>query len=635
MLVLFAVLLHPGTLGETNVMATLAALTALIALPFMTVSPLAAGLGERRSRRSLLLTGFVMQVLFLGWLYVAFRMQNVPMAYAGVLLVAIQSAFVSAAKRGLLKELAGLKRFTAAAMWLEALVLAAIPVGVFAGGRIFDSHLAHADGPWEAAAASVLVLIGVGVAALVVFQFVSKAAAIVPAEAPTRGFRPVKELWGNRRLRGSAFGILLFYAFGCASILAMLKLGLEVHGGVAGTITFSVGLLAYAGAGVLGGATLASMFSRGRLELGLVPFGAFGVGTGAWLLGMGEATGWTYRIELVILGFGAGLFLAPLYADFQNRIADNRRTKFLGALNMFRGLGVLAAAVFFHVTAVELEWGAPVQFLALGVAGVAGGFLAVWLMPEHFLFALFRMIAVVIYRVKLKGAENIPTGGALIISNHISYVDAMILQVAFPRKLWFLAVHGPRRRGLPLWFYRVSGVIPLSSDRATGGLRLAMRKMKEGELVCMFPEGQVSRTGALMEIRKGFEVLARRAEVPVVPVFIDSLWGSIFSYSSQKIIWKLPDRMPFRVLVNVGVPLDHAGISAIKARRALLDLGEEAFHARVELKSHVARECVKSLSRHPWKQLLVDRTAERRSLSAGMLLAVALCYSSKIRREIA
>jgi acyl-[acyl-carrier-protein]-phospholipid O-acyltransferase / long-chain-fatty-acid--[acyl-carrier-protein] ligase len=635
LLILFAVLLHPGVIREADVPSTLAALAALIALPFMTVSPLAAGLGERRSRRSLLALGFGMQVLFLGCLFVSFKMESVPLALAGVLLLSIQSAFVSAAKRGLLKELAGLKRFTAAAMWLEALVLAAIPVGVFLGAFVFDGLLEKTRSAWEAGATAVLLPFAIGAAALAVFQFVAKGITRVPDEARTRGFRPVRELMGSRRLRGSAFGILLFYAFGGSAILAILHLGLELHGGGAGTTTFAVGLLFYIGIGVLGGAMLASMFSRGRLELGLVPFGAFGVGTGAWLLGIGEATGWTYRIELMILGFGAGLFLAPLYVDFQNRIADNRRTKFLGALNMFRGAGGMLAAVFFYITAVELEWGATVQFAALGVAGVAGGFLAVWLMPEHFLFALFRMIAVVIYRVKLKGAQNIPTGGALIISNHISYVDAMILQVAFPRKLWFLAVHGPRRRGLPLWFYRVSGVIPLSSDRATGGLRLAMRKMKEGELVCMFPEGQVSRTGALMEIRKGFETLARRAEVPVVPVFIDSLWGSIFSYSNQKIIWKLPDRLPFRVLVNVGVPLGYEGISALKARRALLDLGEEAFQARVELKSHVARECVKSLSRHPWKQLVVDRTAERRALSAGMVLAVSLCYSSKIRREIA
>jgi acyl-[acyl-carrier-protein]-phospholipid O-acyltransferase/long-chain-fatty-acid--[acyl-carrier-protein] ligase len=634
MLVLFAVLLYPGTLPEADIASTLAILAALIALPFMTVSPLAAGLGERRPRRSLLVLGFVLHVLSLGWLFMAFRLKSVPLALTGVLLLSIQAAFVSAAKRGLLKELAGLKRFTAAAMWLEALVLAALPVGVFAGGRFFDGYLARFGGPWEAGASSVLVLIAVGVAALVVFQFVTRAMATVPDEAPTRGFRPAKELWSNRRLRGSAFGILLFYAFGGSVVLSILNLGLEIHGGGAGTTTFSVGLLFYVGIGVLGGAMLASLFSRGRLELGLAPFGAFGVGIGAWLLGIGDVTGWSFRIELLILGFGAGLFLAPLYVDFQNRIADSRRTKLLGALNMFRGTGGMLAAAFFYVTSVELGWGATTQFMALGIAGIAGGVLAVWLMPEHFLFALFRMIAVLIYRVKLRGFENVPAGGALIISNHISYVDAMILQVAFPRKLWFLAVHGPQRRGLPLWFYRVSGVIPISSSRASGGLRLAMRKMKEGELVCMFPEGQVSRTGALMEIRKGFEILARRAEVPVVPVFIDSLWGSIFSYSSQKIIWKLPDRFPFRVLVNVGVPLERADISAIKARRALLDLGEEAYQARVELKSHIARECVKSLARHPWKQLLVDRTADRRALSAGMLLAVALCYSSKIRREV-
>lgn len=634
LLMTFAVLLHPGVLPLANVSRTLVALAVLISLPFMVVSPLAAGLGERHARRSLLAAGFAMHVLSLAVLVAAFHLQSVTLAVGGVFLIAVQSAFISVAKRGLLKELAGAKDFTPAAMWLEALVLAAIPVGAYAGGRIFDGYLEGGPGPWEAAASGVLVLFAFGAAALLIYQFVPRALAKVPEEAPTRGFRPVSELWRNRRRRGSAIGIMLFYAFGGAVVLAILQLGIESLGGDAGTMSFSTGLLLNAGIGVLSGAIVASLFSRGRLEVGLVPFGALGVGFGALLLGWGNPGGFGYQIELCLFGFGAGLFLAPLYVHFQQGIADNRRTKFLGALNMFRGLGGLLAATFFSVASARLGWTASGQFTALGLAGLGGALLAIWLMPEDFLFAVFRILAVALYRTRLKGAEHIPSGGALIISNHISYVDAVILQVAFPRRLWFLAVHGPQRRGLPLWFYRISGVIPLSATRATKGMRLAMRKMKEGELVCIFPEGQVSRTGALMEIRKGFEVLARRAEAPVVPVFIDSLWGSIFSYSNQKLIWKLPDRLPFRVLVNVGAPLDYKDITAIKARRALLDLGEEAYQARAELRSHVAREAVKSLARHPWKKLLVDRTAERRELSGGMVLAVALCYSSKIRREI-
>ena len=634
MLMAFSVLLHPGVLGDGSAGTAMVLLGVLIALPFLTVSPLAAGLGERHSRRALLSAGFVLHVLFLALLVVAFRVESRALVYGCILLISVQSAFVSAAKRGLLKELASSRGFTSAAMWLEALVLATIPTGVYLGGRIFDSNLAHEGGPWGAAASGVLVLFAFGALALVVYQLVPRSQAAVPEEAPTRGFRPVLELWHSRRLRVAAVGIMLFYAFGGAVVLALLGLGMQRIGGLAGTATFSVGLIWYAGVGALAGAIVAAVFSRGRMELGLVPIGAFVVALGAWLLGVSHEGGIAYRIELFLLGLGAGFVLAPLYAYFQSRVADNRRTKFLGALNMFRGLGGLLAVAFYYLTAMRLGWDAGAQFFALGVAGLAGALLAVWVMPEHFLFAFFRILAAAVYRVRLNGAGNIPDGGALIISNHISYVDAVILQVAFPRKLWFMAVHGPRRRGLPLWFYRISGVIPLSSERASGGLRLAMRKMKEGELVCIFPEGQVSRTGALMEIRKGFEVLARRAEVPVVPVFIDSLWGSIFSYSNQKIIWKLPDRLPFRVLVNVGQPLDHATITPIKARQALLDLSEEAYQLRPELRSHVAKECVKSLGRHPWKKLLVDRTADRRELAAGMVLAVALCYSTRIRKAV-
>ena len=137
-----------------------------------------------------------------------------------------------------------------------------------------------------------------------------------------------------------------------------------------------------------------------------------------------------------------------------------------------------------------------------------------------------------------------------------------------------------------------------------------------------------------MEIRKGFELVARRAAVPVIPVFLDRLWGSMFSFSGQKYIWKHPQRLPFPVLVNIGRPIAPDRIDAISARQALLDLGEEAFSARPELCGHLGRECVRSLARRPWEAQIVDCTAERSIVKAGMLLAVAAALSRRLAATV-
>ena len=134
-----------------------------------------------------------------------------------------------------------------------------------------------------------------------------------------------------------------------------------------------------------------------------------------------------------------------------------------------------------------------------------------------------------LYWVRTSGVENIPSrGGVLLISNHITYVDVVVLQLACPRPIRFVGFKGLRRNPFFNWCFEVGGCIELSADEPAEGMQAAIVALRRGEVVCMCPEGHISRTGQLMEIKPGFDLIAREAGAPVVAASIDGLWGSIF-----------------------------------------------------------------------------------------------------------
>jgi acyl-[acyl-carrier-protein]-phospholipid O-acyltransferase/long-chain-fatty-acid--[acyl-carrier-protein] ligase len=244
-------------------------------------------------------------------------------------------------------------------------------------------------------------------------------------------------------------------------------------------------------------------------------------------------------------------------------------------------------------------------------------------------------VARILYRVRSSGAEFIPAnGGALLIANHLSYVDVLVLQLACPRRIRFVGFQGLRHHGFFELCLRWSGTILISKRHPTEGVKRAVKALRAGELVCVFPEGHISRTGQLMEIKRGFEIMARQANVPVIPAAIDGLWGSVFSFAGQKYLWKSPRLKPTAVFVAFGKPLRGHEVTLSAARQALLDLATRAFEERPVLTRHVGREAVRSLARRPWHIELVDRTAERRSVRAGQILAAAAVLAGHLRKTV-
>ena len=247
-----------------------------------------------------------------------------------------------------------------------------------------------------------------------------------------------------------------------------------------------------------------------------------------------------------------------------------------------------------------------------------------------------RSLAHILYAVRSSGVDNILSkGGVLLIANHLSYVDVVVLQLACPRAIRFVGYDGLRSHGFFNWVFSITRSIAISSVQPRAGIKVAVAALQAGELVCVCPEGNISRTGQLMALQRGFEVMARQANVPVVAAAIDGLWGSIFSFSGNIFIWKWPRLKPTPVFIAFGrlTPPDRASVGW--ARLELLDLGRVAFEERPFLKRHLGRECVRALTRMPARLQLVDRTAERREISRGQLFAAAAVLSRRIRESVA
>jgi acyl-[acyl-carrier-protein]-phospholipid O-acyltransferase/long-chain-fatty-acid--[acyl-carrier-protein] ligase len=245
------------------------------------------------------------------------------------------------------------------------------------------------------------------------------------------------------------------------------------------------------------------------------------------------------------------------------------------------------------------------------------------------------LLSRLLYRVRALGVAHIPeSGGAVVIANHLSYVDVVVLQLACPRPLRFMAYRGHGTGRLLEWIFRRAGVVGISPGRPSQWLRDAVRVLEAGELLCVFPEGEISRTGQLMAIRRGFELAARKARVPVIPAAIDGLWGSVFSFSDGRYLWKSPRLLPTPVCVAFGEPIAWERADSRSARAALMELGALAFAERPVLSRNLARETLRSLARRPGSVAIVDRSSGRREVTAAQLIAASVVLARRLRRTV-
>jgi len=251
-------------------------------------------------------------------------------------------------------------------------------------------------------------------------------------------------------------------------------------------------------------------------------------------------------------------------------------------------------------------------------------------LARFFFRALVAGVVRSIYRIRALNVENVPaTGGVLMVSNHVTYVDAFMISLACPRPVRFVIVDHFLKVKFFAWFLRLFDAVPISPSRAKEAIRTAADAVSEGSVVCIFPEGQLTRTGMLTDLKKGFELIARVAQCPVLPVYMDSLWGSIFSFERFRYFRKKPKHFPYPVTVNFGPAIPTPQVASDSVRAAILDLSVEAFAARDNFRHSLGQELLRSLRKPGPTDHLLDLGRELRSFGTRQIATMSIALARR------
>lgn len=239
------------------------------------------------------------------------------------------------------------------------------------------------------------------------------------------------------------------------------------------------------------------------------------------------------------------------------------------------------------------------------------------------------------YRIRVEGREHVPKdGGAVIVSNHMTYLDVVFLTIATGRRIRFIASDTLHRTNRLRWLLKLSFIKLIPPAKTRSFFERNIEHLKQGGLLGIFLEGQVSRTGNLMALKSGFDSIARESGVPVIPVFMDNLWQTRFSFFRSAGMRQKPK--PFRMIINIGIgnAIAPDRITLSRVRQSLLDLSESCFQRRKELEGHIAYYCFRGLAQYPFFEQLVDYTVGRKSLKSGFILVLGLMTAKIVKERI-
>jgi len=564
------------------------AIGALFILPFLLFSATAGQLTDKYDKTKMIRFVKNLEIAIMLVAAWGFFRADAAVLLGCVFLMGLHSTLFGPVKFAYLPQVLDSRELTGGNGMVEMGTFVAILLGQVAGGLLVA--LPEVGHTAVAIACLLLALVGRGVA-----QAIPPAPATDPAL--TINWNPVSETWRNLRLAHgnlvvfrSLLGISWMWFFGAVFLSQFPSFAKEVlHGNeqVASLllVVFSVGI------GI--GSLLCETLSRRQVEIGLVPLGAIGMSVFAIDLyfasralpalgdmGLGsfvrEPAHWRVMADLGLLSLFAGLYSVPMYALIQLRSQPTHRARIIAANNILNALFMIGSSIIAGAL-LKAGFTIPQIFLFTGIANAIVAFYIFMLVPEYLLRFVAWLLSRFVYRFDVKGDEHIPTeGAAVLVCNHVSFIDAVLLMAASPRPIRFIMDHRIFRVPVLGWLFKLAKAIPIAPQKEDPAayeeaFAQAVQVLREGDLLAIFPEGAITRDGSLQPFKGGVMKILESAgaegiDAPVVPMALTNLWGSYFSRvevrDGQNVAMVRPFRRGFfsRVGLNVGDAMAQADV---------------------------------------------------------------------------
>ncbi|MFQ5790394.1 MAG: acyl-[ACP]--phospholipid O-acyltransferase [Acidobacteriota bacterium] len=599
-------------------------------LPFILFAMTGGYLADRFSKRSVTIATKGMEISVMLLAVAGLALNNIYFLLSVVFLMSTQSALFGPSKYGLLPELLPQKRLSWGNGILEMGTFLPIILGTVAGAAM--SEFPPDERSWAG-----LILVGLAVGGLLTSQGITR----VPAADPARRFRvnflgdvisKLRVARGDRVLFLAIVGNTYFWFVG-----ALLQVVIVIYGSDVLRVSATEGgvLQAAVAVGIGAGAIAAGYLSGSKIEYGLIPLGAMGLFFFGSLLALPGLSYAAVGGLLVMLGASGGFFAVPVNAILQHRPDKEKKGGVLAAASFLSWVGIVLSAGAYYVVTVVVGLSPQNIFLVAAVLTLVGTVWAVTLLPRSLVRLLGWFGTHTIYRIRVVGRDNIPEkGGALFVCNHLSFVDAALLAASTDRSVRFLMHKDYYELPFIKPFARMMGSIPIASGQRPRemlqSLRGASEVIRNGGVVCIFAEGQITRIGQLLPFRRGFERIMKDVDAPIIPVSLDGVWGSIFSYERGRFLWKLPRRIPYPVTVSYGRPMPPTS-SATEVRQAVQALQSQAFVHHRERMQPIHRSFVRTARRHPFRFAMADGMVPK--LTFGSALARSVFLARRLRRE--
>jgi len=528
--------------GQTQIILT-AIVNALILLPFIFLFSPSGFIGDKFSKSKVMRVSAWAAIFITLGITASYYAGAFELAFSLTFLMAVQSAIYSPAKYGYIKELVGNKHLTLGNGIVQAVTTVSILGGIFFYSVLFQNALEGTtftdskDILKHIAPLGWVLVIGSMVEMLLAYRlpntYIKSDIHFVFKKYYTGSYLKdnMKVLRENVTIFYSIIGLALFWSVSqvvLASFPAYAKDTLEIN-----NVVIVQGMMALAGIGIVVGSIISGKVSKNYIEAGTIPLGALGISvTLVFLLILKHPV--AHGINFFTFGFFAGLFIVPLNALIQFHAKENELGLVIAGNNFLQNVAMVSFLGLSVVFAL-LGFNSVGLFYMMLFVSVAGSIYVISYIPQTMVIFLIATLIARRLKIEVIGFNNIPeTGGVLLLGNHISWLDWAIIQMSMPRRVRFVMDRGIYEKWFLKIFLDFFQVIPISSRRIKEAAEQVNTLLNAGEVVCIFPEGAISRTGQLGEFKHGFELMAKDADAVILPFYLRGMWGSKFSRSSSR-----------------------------------------------------------------------------------------------------